>query len=104
LMHFFFPEFFPVWDTEWIKKQCLTNEKLEVPKIVMRKMGMGAGSEYASYVDLMVKDLAKVGDYYAVRKACLQMAWMNEDVADWLYHDMSPTVFEICLLGKHISR
>jgi len=103
LMHFFFPEFFPVWDTEWIKKQCLSKERMELSKIIKKRLSTGVGLEYASYVDLMVRDLSKVTDYYAIRKACLQMAWMEDEVADWLYHDMAPTVFEICLLGKHVK-
>lgn len=103
LMHFFFPEFFPVWDTEWIKKKCLAKEKLAVNKKVVRQLGPGAGSEYASYVDLMVTDLTNTPDYLAIRNACLQLAWMDDTVADWFYHDIAPTVFEICLLGKHVS-
>jgi hypothetical protein len=104
VLHFFFPEFFPVWDTEWIRNRCLPKEQIETPKSLRRKLPPGAGLEYAAYVDLMVRDLSKVTDYYAVRKACLQMAWMEDEVADWLYHDMAPTVFEICLLGKHVKK
>jgi len=103
VMHFFFPEFFPVWDTEWIKKQCLVKEKLTTNRRVLQELGKGAGSEYSAYVHLMVTDLAKTPDYAAIRQACLQRAWVQEEVAAWHYDDIAPTVFEICLLGKHVG-
>jgi hypothetical protein len=103
VMHFLFPEFFPVWDTEWIKRQCLAKEALKGNAKVARDLGEGAGANYAAYVDLMVRDLANTHDYLAIKKACLQLAWMTEDVADWFYDDIAPTVFEICLLGKHVK-
>lgn len=102
VMHFLLPEFFPVWDTEWIKKQCLTNETLKANAKVTRELGEGAGASYAAYVDLMVRDLAITPDYEAIKKACLQLAWMGDEVVDWFYDDIAPTVFEICLLGKHV--
>jgi len=102
VMHFFFPEYFPVWDTGWIKKRCLANEIMKSNGEILKKLGPGAGSDYASYVHLMVIDLVKTPDYSIIRKACLQRAWMSEEIADWHYYDIAPTVFEICLLGKYV--
>jgi hypothetical protein len=49
----------------------------------------------------MVRDLAKTPDYAQIKQACLQRANIDEEVVDWHYDDLAPTVFEICLLGKH---
>lgn len=104
VMHFLFPEFFPVWDTEWIKNKCLARERHKLNKTVRNRITSRAGRDYAVYVDLMVTDLAQTPDYAVIKKACLQLAWMGDEVADWFYDDIAPTVFEICLLGKHVKR
>lgn len=113
VLHFLMPEFFPVWDTERIKKECLANEKMadlrkditEVTRVLKTKSAI----EYATYVHLLVSELAKISPskYRQVEKACIDRAVEVQDatcakqVLDWHYGDMSTVVFEICLLGKH---
>jgi len=115
-LHFTMPEFFPVWDTERIKKQCLAHENMtdlkeEIAEVI-DALETKAAKEYAVYVHLLVTERAKISrsKYQQVENACIAKAlgprdarranWAKQ-VLDWDYDDMSTVVFEICLLGKH---
>lgn len=112
-LHFLLPEFFPVWDTARISKECLPREKMEFLEQQIVKMAKGIASDcaktYATYVHLMVTELSKISEpqYLRIERACIARAvggryasWAKK-VLDWHYDDMSTAVFEICLLGKH---
>jgi hypothetical protein len=104
VLHFVFPEFFPVWDGAWIRNKCLAKEpcyrsfhehyqdELEEPE-----------AEYAAYVHLMIEGLNNSVDYDKAVAACLDGASMPSCVANWLYDDLGTFVFEICLLGRHCA-
>ena len=110
VMHFLFPEIFPVWDTAWIKNECLNNEdephKQWLPAEVVATLHNynSAAAEYASYFALMLRDLDLVGQkaYKKVEKAFVTYSEIPKDVIFYHFYDMSPIVFEFCLLGKHI--
>jgi len=67
ILHFFFPEFFPVQHTSWIRKTVRRlsakkrKRKLELTKKWAEAFGSasnpGAAREYAQYVDLMIANL-----------------------------------------------
>ncbi len=113
VLHFLMPEFFPVWDTKRIRKECLANENMadlrkDITEVT-RALKTKAAIEYATYVHLLVSELAKISrlKYRQVEKACIHKAVGIQDatcakqVLDWHYGDMRTIVFEICLLGKH---
>ncbi|MGH9749985.1 MAG: hypothetical protein ACRD6R_08695 [Candidatus Polarisedimenticolia bacterium] len=114
IMHFLLPEFFPVWDTAWIKRTALANENVAdaslrrwmsdaaINKLSDRPYAKPA-IEYARYVALMMKDLAhtKRRDYHRIQEAYVRRSDVDEDVVWWHFYDLAPTLFEVCLLGKH---
>lgn len=106
VLHFFFPEFFPVWDTAWIKKTILHLEGESV-----ESNGDDAddpGHEYAQYLHLMFQNIrqttqgkvktlgsvvvgysAKQNKHDALKAIVEQNLW-----------DLSPILFELCLMGR----
>lgn len=114
IMHFLLPEFFPVWDTAWIRRSALANENVATKYLGrwMPASATGALSnrehakpaiQYARYVALMMKDLAETSrlDYQRIERAYVRHSEVDEDVMWWHFHDLAPTLFEVCLLGKH---
>jgi len=112
-LHFVLPEFFPVWDTARINKECLSHENMAVLKQqimeITEELSSDCTKTYAAYIHLMVTELSKLSEaqYLRIEKACIARAvggryasWAKQ-VLDWHYDDMSSIVFEICLLGKH---
>jgi len=58
IMHFMFPEFFPVWDTKWIKNKCLSRETYELRKKIRTRLGDdGAAVEYATFLHFLITDV-----------------------------------------------
>jgi hypothetical protein len=119
ILHFLYPEFFPVWDTYWIKKKVLNRYFKErhknLPKNVQTLLGKlkfskgsayySSAREYASYVHLMLIELSKISErqYRRLLKECINKAEIGHEVIDCHFHcrDMSPILFETCLLGKY---
>ena len=108
VMNFLLPEFFPVWDTEWIKKTALVNEDLDtlpdyVDKALSNRPYSRPAKEYARYVTLMVSDLKRTdgSEYRSIEKAFVRSSEVDEDVVWWHFNDLAPILFEFCLLGKH---
>jgi hypothetical protein len=113
LLNFFFPEFFPVWDTGWIKKRALKHYKaLHLPKDVQMRLAQSSQSEaaldYAKYVYLMLTDLwrTKPSELRKLRRACFRYCegegyWEPQVMIDGNYLDITPLLYEMCLLGKH---
>lgn len=115
-LHFTFPEFFPVWDTARIKKECLAHENMDELKAeivgVIDKLSTKAAKEYATYVHLLVTELDRTSEakYQRVEKACIAKALGPQDaryvnlakqVLDWHCDDLCTSVFEVCILGTH---
>ena len=111
IMHLFLPEFFPIWDTAWIKNRCLVSEPktLETwlpPKVVLHLTSHSkASAEYGRYFALMLRDLEKTGvrEFQKIAKALIRHSKIPQEVIDYHFFDISTIVFEFCLLGKHIG-
>jgi hypothetical protein len=114
IMHFMLPEFFPVWDTAIVKKKALNREKAYVeqlgewlPGAVKRRLSSKPycepANEYARYVALMMKDLwnTPIRKYHSLERALIRSSKAGEEVIDFHYHDLAPSLFEVCLIGKH---
>lgn len=118
LLHFLIPEFFPVWDTYWIRRvalrhhrdryQSITSEVAERLTHLRNTKGevfYRAAREYASYVNLMLRDLSKTSnrELKSMVKECLRLGQMEREVVKGHFQneDLSPMLFEICLLGKY---
>lgn len=110
ILHFLMPEFFPVWDTEIISKKCLANlESYSCPAALDGKFKGPAGEEYAAYLHLFMTELNEVtnGEYLAAEEACLkridpEARGTIHEIVTYHYDDVSPTVFEVCLMGKYL--
>lgn len=116
IMHFLFPEFFPVWDTAWIKQTALSQEEIGdsdlanwLSKSMIKRFGVfdycDAAITYGRYVALMMKDLDKTTwrDYKALKQAYIRYSEIPNDIFEWHFADLAPILFEVCLLGKHNS-
>ena len=113
LLNFFFPEFFPVWDTGWVKKKALKHYKgISLPQHVQKQLQnithSEAALEYAKYVYLMLIDLwsTRPSELRKLCRACFQYCekmgyYEPEVVIEDNYRDITPLLFEMCLLGKH---
>lgn len=110
IMHFLFPELFPIWDTYWIKNKALVKEDYALPEDLEEELSViyDAAYEYASYVNLMIRDLKQttVEELNNLKKAfvrrCIKHGEMSDaSVVDEFFWDINPILFEICLLGKH---
>lgn len=115
ILHFLIPEFFPVWDNEFIDKKCLSKEfaSTSTPKLsqeIKASLTSRAGTDYAAYVNLMLTDLSKIKPraYSLLEKRFLERVLGPSEygyvrrLADWHYDDLAPTIYEICLLGKWV--
>lgn len=114
VMHFFYPELFPVWDTKWIKKAALRNEFMDAetiknwcPDEVKAQLNShnDAASEYATYLALMLKDLNETSrkELKGIENAYIRYSEIPQEVFHWNFADLTPILFEVCLLGKHLS-
>lgn len=114
IMHFLLPEFFPVWDTAWVKRTALAYENIStkylgkwLPKSVTDRLlareHARPAIQYARYVALMMRDLAETSrrDYRRIESAYVRHSEVDEDVVWWHLGDLAPILFEVCLLGKH---
>jgi len=111
LLHLLLPEFFPIWDTAWIKSRCLVNEPRDLkdwlPPEVVQKLNFynEASAEYGRYFALMLRDLEKTGvrEYTRIAKALIRHSRIPQEVIYFHFFDISTIVFEFCLLGKHVG-
>jgi hypothetical protein len=117
VLHFFFPEFFPVWDTAWIRRTIRGMSKKNKKNRIQlndkwqtdfgKERNGAAARQYAAYLELMLSDLeatsaAKVKD---LRRIVVSFSAKRNnhgslrDVVDENLWDMSPILFELCLMG-----
>jgi len=115
VLHFFFPEFFPVWDTAWVKKAMAgLADRNGSPRRRELTVSFGKGKqaraarEYADYVRLMFKDIKKVPkkDVNKLKRTVLRHAAKRNAhaalgmIVDDNLGDLSPILFELCLIGR----
>lgn len=116
IMNFFFPEFFPVWDTAWVENAALVHEDLSnerlvdwFPESVQIRLGKleyaDPAMAYGRYVALMLKEFedTEEEEYAHLYNVYVKHSAVDEAVVDWHFHDLAPLVFEACLLGKHLG-
>jgi hypothetical protein len=113
LLHFFFPEFFPIWDTAWIKKKALKHyTEISLPPAVEKRLSRvpqsEAALEYAKYVYLLLKEVwgTKPSQLRKLENLCFRYCkkkgyYEPQVVIQDNYRDITPLLFEMCLLGKH---
>ena len=109
IMHFLYPEFFPVWDTAWIKNVCLKNENESLEEWFSERVEkrlsdkQEAVAEYMHYCALMLKDLDETGprECNKIARALIGYSKIPNEVIYWHFYDISTLIFEFCLLGKH---
>ena len=105
IMNFFFPEFFPVWDTRWVNNECLSQEVLFLPSYIpIQNNGyVDATIKYAEYSWRMIEDLfsAKSEEYKHLESEIINYSKIPIEVINYHYYDLAPIAFEICLLGKY---
>jgi hypothetical protein len=114
IMHFLLPEFFPAWDTGWVKNKALHGEEDAISRLgewmprsveeaLSRTPYANAAIEYARYVALMMKDLDDTDSktYSRIEKAFIGRTKANSHVVWHHFHDLTPILFEVCLIGKH---
>jgi hypothetical protein len=114
VLHFFFPELFPVWDTAWIKKTMRRLRLMSSNSRHSKTYGQftGAAQAYAEYLGLMFREL----DATPVRamKSLTKTAVSSSSEAnrhpefkrilnDNLW-DLTPILFEVCLMGRGRAR
>lgn len=100
VMHHFFPELFPVWDTAWIKNKALKKENYEV-KYVSDDFEDPVDREYGKYFEIMLNNLYETSraDYRNIEKAYIRHSEISKNIIDWHFYDLAPIIFEVCLLG-----
>ncbi len=78
ILHLFYPEFFPVWDTAVVEralKPCQSWDEMVLSDNVKRSLARRDGSigalTYAAYIQLMLRDLDETGDeeYESLKQA-----------------------------------
>jgi hypothetical protein len=113
VMHFFFPEFFPIWDTAVVKKALNGLRRLGEIDIKdddnARHDGVKndpAGCEYGAYVRLMLKELRVAkGNVDELNRMLMGHAVREygdkflPDLLDEILGDRSPILFELCTIG-----
>jgi len=114
IMHFLFPESFPVWDTAWIKNTAIAYEdtsretlkswfSAKVEKKLEKDEYGPSSIKYAKYIALMLKDLSETNhrDYQNIVNAYIKYSEVPRKVVTWHFPDLAPILYEVCLLGKH---
>jgi hypothetical protein len=107
ILHFFFPEFFPVWDTYWIRNKCLRPLHKRGCYFLSEDLGEyiedlnAAAHEYGRYVELMLKEIRRRPALRTIRSIFLRNGEFDHKAIHWHYHDLTPTLFEMCLLGRY---
>lgn len=107
VLHFLIPEFFPVWDNAIIDQRCLaTLEQQSCPEAIRKKLRGSVEQQYADYLHLFLTEMDSItqADYRHAEKACLDRIDPHarqtvKEIIQYHYDDVSPIVFEICLMG-----
>lgn len=100
IMHHFFPELFPVWDTAWIKNKALRKENF-TSKYISENFEDPVAREYGMYFELMLNELydTSKAEYRKIEKAYIIHSEIRKNIIFWHFYDLAPIIFEVCLLG-----
>ncbi len=109
VLSFFFPDFFPIWDTAWLSKALAAplRESTDQGAAVTMADGLRspAARNYAKYVNLMIVDAwdTSVDEYRQLERECVRLCIRDgyegaKRVLDQFY--ALPVLFEACLLGR----
>jgi len=116
ILGFFFPDFFPIWDTAWVKPALKDASEMPgwpaLPKEIEEEFSKsGAGLDYARYVHLLAQDASTSTnpEYTMMRTECVKKCQDEgyhkpEHVLDEFYYDLTPMLFEVCLMGRAARR
>jgi hypothetical protein len=118
VLHFYFPEFFPVWDTAWIKKELkkFDTNVIRMPpglaKTLSKKPSDQVALEYARYVWLMLREakLLSHARYERLKTVCIRAVQRRNghrllrQILDDNIHDLTPILFELCVIGARDRR
>lgn len=104
VMHFFFPEFFPVWDRQWIWKGALSKQgEFELTQGFDGMFLSPCALEYARYLSMMMAEIPQIRKQYGkLTTECIRYSKIDPNVIDWHFADLTPLIFELCLIGKHL--
>lgn len=87
LLHHFFPEIIPVYDTMWIGSKTLK--------------GRNIGQDYKKYLSLMIEEIrsTKKNEIRDMEKTFIKHTEIPKPVVKWHFKNLTPILFEVCLLG-----
>jgi len=100
IMHHFFPEIFPVWDTAWIKNKALKKENFR-SNYESKNFEDPVAREYGLYFEIMLDELYNTpkAEYKKIEKAYIKHSGISKNIIFWHFYDLAPIIFEVCLLG-----
>jgi hypothetical protein len=105
VLSFFFPDYFPIWDTAWVKKALVVPLKGQEEDRAVRDLRSTAAHGYAKYVNLMITDAWETSsdEYERLEAECVRLCVRDgydeaKGVLDQFYS--LPVLFEACLLGR----
>jgi len=103
VMHHFFPELFPVWDTAWIKNKALKKELFNLD-CISSDFENPVEREYGNYFEIMLNDLRNTSrkEINNIKKTYIRHSGIPKNIIDWHFYDLSPIIFEFCLLGRRV--
>jgi hypothetical protein len=115
ILSFFFPEFFPIWDTAWVSKALAGPLKASrgdgAALLPSALSSHGAAVKYARYVNVMITDAWDTSDTQYNQlcaesfRLCARAGYDDaKQVLDQFQNDFLPTLFEACLLGRAARR
>jgi len=93
ILHLFLPEYFPVWDDQWVRRKGL------------RPYGLHQSNDYRGYLELLLKDDGCTPKNYAqLKREYLRhqaTQGVPAEVVEWLSGDLTPAIFELCLIAQN---
>jgi hypothetical protein len=107
IMHFLFPELFPVYDNEYVKKYLHKEPEPSedwLPKELKNSGNNEAMKDYIRYLTLMFQNIYETSskELKTLRKKCIQYSGIDKKVINYHLFDITTLLFEICLIGKYL--
>ena len=87
VLHHFFPEIIPVYDTMWIANKALQGRQI--------------GKDYQKYVRLMIEEIRATPnrEIRNLENVYIKHTKIPRNIVDWHFYRLTPIIFEACLLG-----
>jgi hypothetical protein len=110
VLSFFYPDFFPIWDTAWVSKALVTPLEKSRPQgeaaKTRHKLSSAAAGRYGKCLDLMIRDAwdTSRAEYRELEAYCIRLcerdgySGARRILREELYS--LPVLFEACLLGR----